>query len=77
LNAFQRKRVLSRSKAERLGRTTAVDIGDRANEKRMASAKKSFGNASKAWSEKAKAAPKKKSTTERMAAAADRLGLKD
>ena len=76
-NAYQRKRILSRSRAERLGKPTFADIGDTATQKRADAAKKSFGNASRAWSEKAKSTPKKRSAAERMAAAADKLGLKD
>jgi hypothetical protein len=79
LNPYQRRRELQKSKALRTGGEVggyAGLMGGRAIEKMKEKAKKSFGAASKSWSEKEKA-PKKKSAKERMAAAAEKLGLKD
>lgn len=74
----QRRREVTRSRNLRTGddAITRTFIGGAAAEKLQSQGKKSFGSASKSWSEKEKA-PKKKSTRERMAAAAERLGLKD
>jgi hypothetical protein len=81
LNKYQRKREVSRSKYLRQSGQTSSGysalIGDDAAEKIRQNAKKSFGAASKKWSEAEKSKPKKKSAKDRMAAAAERLGLKD
>lgn len=73
----QRRRAVAQSKRLRAGgEIGAYLIGSDAAERLQAQAKKNFGAASRSWSEKEKA-PKKKSARERMAAAAERLGLKD
>ena len=76
-NKYQRRQAVAQSKRLRTGGEISSHlIGSDAAERLQAKAKKSFGAASRSWSEKEKA-PKKKSARERMAAAAERLGLKD
>lgn len=81
-NKYQRRQAVAQSKRLRTGdeSISRTFIGGAAAEKLEAQGKKSFGAASKSWSEKEKASKEKKktpSTRQRMAAAAERLGLKD
>jgi hypothetical protein len=87
LSAHQRRVEVSNSKRLRLNPDNHIVqnsyiIGGAAAKAKAERAKKSFGNASKAWSEKEKASKskpseKKSNAKSRMAAAAERLGLKD